>query len=150
MAQTSERFPLPDQQTWYDATKPEQLHEDLRRDYAPVRARATRRPSIRRHMEACPVCQEIGGVTAAAPPPVAFRRRLKIVLTRERLHQLLALPVSCEIVHAYAENDPNIVYVLIAGEGLPMVAGDDETPIGVLDDPADPDTVAEATASRPS
>jgi hypothetical protein len=146
MAGTNERFIFPEQ-VWYDATSPGSLHDDLRRDYARTRAHAIKRPSLRRHMDGCTVCQAIAGAAAPAAPPAAARRRLKIVLTRERLHQLLALPVNCEIVHAFAENDPNVVYVLIAGEGLPpMVNPDGPTPVGVLDDPGDPGDVAEATA----
>lgn len=136
MAMTNERFPIPD--VWFDANHPDSLHEALRADYARTKTLAGRRPSLRRHMEACPECQEIGGATAAAPSPLSIRKRLKLVLNKARMHQLLGLPENFEIVHCYAENDPNLVYVLVAGEGLPESHPDDATPIGRLDDLPEP------------
>lgn len=138
MAGTNERFPLPER-AWFDASNPGQLHDALRVDYARTRAQVLQRPSLRRHMEDCSVCQAIGGATAAAPPPSATRQRLKVVLTKSRMHQVLGLPESFEIVHMWADNDPNVITVLLAGEGLPVSHPDDETPTGRLDDVRDDD-----------
>lgn len=129
----NERIPL-DREIWFDPDNPGPLHDALRADYARTWARAERRPSLRRHLEGCSVCRAIGEATAAAPAPTAGRKRLKLVLNKARMHTVLGLPENFEIVHMYADHDPNNVYVLVAGEGLPASHPDDETPIGRLDD----------------
>lgn len=131
MAGTNERFPAPGR-VWFDANNPEGLHEALRVDYSSARSQALARPSLRRHMESCPECQAIR--TSVTGAPVSTRKRIKLVLTRERMHTILRLPETFEIVHMYAENDPNAVFILVAGEGLPAVGDADPTPIGQLDD----------------
>lgn len=120
MASTNERFTLP-QQVWFDAANPDPLHDALRADFARTRGRALQRPSLRRHMESCEVCQQIAAVSAAAPSPTSTRRRLKLQVDKAQMHQLLRLPASFEIVHMFAENDPNCVFILVAGEGLPEI-----------------------------
>lgn len=132
MAGVNERFPS-QLQVWFDANNPGPLHDALRADYSTTRAQALVRPSLRRHMEACPECQEISGATQAAPSPLSTRKRLKLVLGKEQMHRALRLPDGFEIVHMYAENDPNAVFILVAGEGLPEVSDQDETPVGRLD-----------------
>jgi hypothetical protein len=123
---------------WYDpANNPGELHDDLRRDYVATRHEVQRRPSLVRHMQACEVCQAISAAQAAAPAPSAGRKRLKFVLTKARMHQALGLPENVEIVHMWANNDPCTVTVLVAGEGLPTVDDDVETPTGRLDEPGD-------------
>lgn len=136
MASTNERFVYPDS-FWYDANNPGPLHEALRADYARAKTHAAKRPSLRRHMAACAECLEISGATVAAPNPLSTRKRLKLVLNKAQMHTVLRLPESFEIVHIYADNDPNVVYVLVAGEGLPESGDDDETPVGRLDDVAE-------------
>lgn len=138
----TERFPLNDQ-TWFDANNPGDLHDALRADYARVKAAAERRPSLRRHMRDCSVCAAIAAAAAAAPNPISTRKRIKLAISKPQMHQLLKLPANYEIVHMFADNDPNYVFVLVAGEGLPEVEYDDgETPlqalgqIGTGDDPA--------------
>lgn len=128
MAVTTERFPMPDQ-VWFDPANPGPLHDALRADYARTRAAVERRPSLRRHLESCSVCQAITAGTAAAPPPTAGRKRIKLLLGPEQMHRLLNLPANFEIVHMFATHDPNIVSVLVAGEGLPDVDPSDETPV---------------------
>lgn len=130
---TNERFPLP-QQAWFDPNNPGPLHDALRADFARTKARAEQRPSLRRHMESCGVCQSIAGATAAAPPPSAGRKRLKLQINKAQMHVRLGLPDNLEIVHMWADNDPNIVTVLVAGEGLPAARPDDATPTGRLDE----------------
>jgi hypothetical protein len=123
---------------WYDPdNKPGELHDDLRLDYAAARRNALRRPSVRRHMESCEVCQSIGAATAAAPNPLSTRKRMKLVLNAEQMHTLLRLPANFEIVHMFAQPDPNTVSILVAGEGLPEVDYATETPIARIDSVAD-------------
>ncbi len=133
MAATNERFPFPGR-VWFDANNPETLHDALRADYAATRSEALTRPSLRRHMESCAECQSIRGGTTAAPSPLSTRKRLKLALTKELMHRALRLPENFEIVHMYAENDPNVVFVLVAGEGLPEADPNQPTPIGRLDE----------------
>ena len=133
MAGANERFVFPDQ-IWYDANNPGPLHDALRADYARAKTAAERRPSLRRHMESCSECQALGGTTAAAPNPITTRKRIKLALGKEQMHMLLKLPANYEIVHMYADNDPNYVYVLVAREGLPDVDAAAETPVGLLED----------------
>jgi hypothetical protein len=121
---------------WYDQNNPGELHDDLRADYARTRAVAAKRPSLVRHMESCSVCQAITGATAAAPSPLSTRKRLKLAIGPEQMHALLKLPPNFEIVHMYADNDPNVVFVLVAGEGLPEVPPLVETPVARIDDVA--------------
>jgi len=52
-----------------------------------------------------------------------------MVITAELMHELLNLPANFEIVHMFADDDPNLVSVLVAGEGLPEVAPGSETPV---------------------
>ncbi len=132
MAGINERIPYPDR-IWFDANNPGPLHDALRADYAATRTAVLARPSLRRHMESCSVCQAITTGHAAAPNPLSGRKRLKLVLGKEQMHQMLRLPENFEIVHMFAENDPNTVFVLVAGEGLPEVDDDQETPLGRLD-----------------
>lgn len=139
MANGNERFVFPDQ-VWYDANNPGSLHDALRADYARAKAAAERRPSLRRHMESCSVCQAIGGATATAPNPVTTRKRIKLALGKEQMHTLLRLPANYEIVHMFADNDPNYVFVLVAGEGLPDVDPAVETPPARLADVLDDTT----------
>lgn len=133
MAGTNERF-ISSDQIWYDANNPGALHEALRADYARARAAAERRPSLRRHMDACPECLAIAGGVTAAPAQLATRRRMKVRIGPAEMHALLKLPANYEIVHMYADNDPNFVYVLVAGEGLPAADPAAETPSGRLAD----------------
>lgn len=133
---TNERFVFP-HQAWYDADNPGSLHDALRADYVRTKAAAERRPSLRRHMESCSVCQAISGATMAAPNPVATRKRIKLAIGHEQMHTLLKLPANYEIVHMYADNDPNFVFVLLAGEGLPDTDPAVETLFGRLDDVRD-------------
>lgn len=120
---------------WYDPdNNPGELHDDLRRNYAATYRHASVRPSVRRHMEACEVCQSIGLGRVREPNPLAGRKRLKLVLSPEHMHQLLKLPENFEIVHMFADNDPNTVSVLVAGEELPEVDAAAETPAARLDD----------------
>lgn len=133
MAGPTDRMIFSEQQ-WFDASNPGPLHDALRADYARTRSRALQRPSLRRHMEACAECQALGAATATAPSPLSTRKRLKLVLDKSRMHRLLNLPDNFEIVHMFAENDPNIVSIIVAGEGLPAVDDFTETPIARLDD----------------
>lgn len=126
-----DRHLLPDQ-IWFDPANPEPLHDALRLDFVRVQAAAQRRPSLRRHMQDCSVCQAIAAATAGAPNPISTRKRLKVVLSKQLMHQLLRLPAHFEIVHMFSENDPNAVMVMIAGEGLPETSDDQEVPIGPL------------------
>jgi len=120
---------------WYDVdNNPGELHDDLRLDYARASRNAARRPSVRRHMEACEVCLSIGAATAAAPKPLSTRKRMKLVINAEQMHTLLRLPANFEIVHMFAQPDPNTVSVIVAGEGLPEVDYFTETPVARLDD----------------
>jgi hypothetical protein len=137
----AERFPLPEQ-IWFDANQPSALHDALRNDFARARAAVNRRPSLRRHFEECPSCQAIAAAVAGSPGPTATRKRLKMVITPELMHELLNLPANFEIVHMFAEDDPNLVSVLVAGEGLPEVASGRETPI------VSPETVAGTARSE--
>lgn len=124
--------PLPDQ-IWFDPANPDPLHEALRADYARTRPAAERRPSLRRHMSECPDCQAIAAAVVTAPNPMVTRKRIKLVLTKELMHRVLRLPAHFEIVHMFADNDPNAVSVLVAGEGLPETPADAETPIAAWD-----------------
>jgi hypothetical protein len=136
MASLNERFTVAGK--WYDPdNNPGELHDDLRRNYAMTYQYATTRPSVRRHIEACQICQSIGAATAAAPSPLGGRKRLKLEISQAQMHQLLRLPENFEIVHMFADNDPNEVSVLIAGEGLPETDELTETPRAQLDDVAD-------------
>jgi hypothetical protein len=143
MAATNERFPMPDQ-VWFDPANPEPLHDALRTDYAKARAAVERRPSLRRHLENCDVCQAITAATAGAPAPTAGRKRIKLVLGPEQMHRLLSLPANFEIVHMFATHDPNIVSILVAGEGLPDVDPLSETPA------VTPDAMTQRTRNRAS
>jgi hypothetical protein len=143
MAVNREQFPLPDQM-WFDPANPEPLHEALRLDYARVYAAASRRPSLRRHIEGCETCASISAATAAAPPPLSSRKRIKLILTAEMMHRLLQLPAHFEVVHMFADNDPNLVSILVAGEGLPEVPPNTEAPIVRLSD------VTQDPTNRPS
>lgn len=124
--------PLPDQ-IWFNPADPEPLHDALRTDYARTRTAAGRRPSLRRHMDECAECQAIGAAVSASGRPIATRKRIKLVLTKDLMHRVLQLPAHFEIVHMFAENDPNLVAVLVAGEGLPEAPPDGETPIAAWD-----------------
>jgi hypothetical protein len=125
MATNERMFP---EQTWYDPNNPGTFHDALRTDYAKAVTAAQRRPSLRRHMDECVVCQAIGDAVEQAPNPVTTRRRFKVVLNKDLMRTLLQLPERFEIVHMYAENDPNTITILVAGEGLPEVPVDAETP----------------------
>jgi hypothetical protein len=120
MAVSNERFSWPDQ-VWFDASNPGVLHDALRIDYARARAAVERRPSLRRHMADCGVCQTITAAVENAAPPSTGRRRIKLVITTEQMHALLGLPARFEIVHMFADNDPNLVTILVAGEELSEV-----------------------------
>jgi hypothetical protein len=139
---TNERFIFPDQ-IWYDANNPGPFHEALRQDYARAAASAVRRPSLRRHMTECEICEQIRTGVESAPAPSAGRRRLKLVVNQEQMHTLLNLPPNLEIVHMFADNDPNTVTILLAGEGLPEVAPGAESPLAPVD-------VAQRTPNRTS
>lgn len=123
---------------WFDASNPGTLHDALRTDFARTKAMVERRPSLRRHMEDCPVCQAITASTAGAPAPTAGRKRIKLRIDPAAMHRLLDLPANFEIVHMFAADDPNSVFVLVAGEGLPEVDPAVETPL------VSPSTVAQA------
>lgn len=139
MAVAREQFPLP-HSAWFDANNPGPLHDALRADYARTVEAAGRRPSLRRHMESCDVCRAIGGATATAPNPITSRKRVKLAIDNASMRRLLDLPDNYEIVHMYAEHDPNVVFVLLAGEGLPDVDPARETPL------TGPETVTRHTA----
>lgn len=143
MASTNERHSF-SEQVWFDASNPGPLHDALRADYAQTRAAAERRPSLRRHMDGCGVCQAITAATTGAPAPSAGRKRIKLKLDSESMHRLLNLPANFEIVHMFSADDPNAVFVLVAGEGLPEVPPSAETP------QVDPDDVARVASDRAS
>jgi hypothetical protein len=128
MASQNERFPMVDQ-VWFDANNPGALHDALRADYARAMTSVERRPSLRRHFEQCSDCQGIAAANAGAPAPMAGRNRLKLRIDLPTMHRLLDLPDSFEIVHMFADDDPNIVWVKVAGEGLPEVDPTSETPV---------------------
>jgi hypothetical protein len=133
MASSTQRFVADGK--WYDPdNNPGELHDDLRLDFAKTRRNALRRPSVRRHMETCEVCLSIGEATAAAPNPLATRRRMKLVINPQQMHTLLKLPANFEIVHMFAQPDPNTVSIIVAGEGLPEVDHLTETPTARLGD----------------
>lgn len=138
MASTNERFPLPEQ-IWFDASNPGALHDALRTDYARAYTAIQRRPSLKRHFAACATCTAIAAATAGAPAPMAGRNRLKLKIDLPTMHRLLNLPDNFEIVHMFADDDPNIVWVKVAGEGLPEVAPTEATPT------ISPDQVAKGT-----
>lgn len=143
MAVNRDQFDLPSH-IWFDPANPEPLHDALRVDYARVYAAAQRRPSLRRHIADCEVCRSIAASVAGAPNPVSTRKRIKLVLTVEMMYRLLRLPPQFEIVHMFADNDPNRVTILVAGEGLPETPATAETPIVALAD------VTRGAADRPS
>lgn len=143
MASSSERLTFPDQ-VWFDADNPGALHDALRRDFARAKAAADRRPSLRRHLAECSVCQAIGAGIASAPAPMAGRKRMKVQISPADMHQLLGLPPNFEIVHMFAADDPNMVSVLVAGAGLPETNPAAETP------PFGMDVVANRTTDRTS
>lgn len=134
----------PFSQTWFDPDNPGPLHDALRLDFVRVKAAAERRPSLRRHMADCAVCQAIGAAVGSAPSPSSARRRIKLVITHEQMHSLLNLPPHFEIVHMFAENDPNIVSILLAGEGLPEQQSETATLTARLDD------VVQDSVNKPS
>jgi hypothetical protein len=143
MAKSTQRFVADGK--WYDPdNKPGELHDDLRLNYAAARRNAERRPSVRRHMESCEVCLSIAAATASAPSPLSNRKRMKLVINAEQMHTLLRLPANFEIVHMFAQPDPNTVSVLVAGEGLPEVDHLTETPVARLGD-ASSDTTPSAS-----
>jgi len=115
---TNERFSFPDQ-VWFDASNPGPLHDALGSDFARVRASIERRPSLRRHFAQCPTCQEIAAAVAGTPAPTAGLKRMKVKIDMQLMHQLLGLPANVEILHMWADGDPNIVWVKVAGEGMP-------------------------------
>jgi hypothetical protein len=51
-------------------------------------------------------------------------RRAKVVINRQTLHHLLALPEAISVVGIYAEPDPAAVYVIVEGDHL------DRQPLG--------------------
>lgn len=110
-----DRHFLPDQ-VWFDPANPEPLHDALRVDFVRVRTAAERRPSLRRHMESCATCAAIRvAPQSTLSDAVQYeRRRLKLTLDHDRFRELLGLPAAIEIVHVYAENDPNVVTILMA------------------------------------
>jgi hypothetical protein len=125
---TNERSFLPDQM-WFDPANPDPLHDALRTDYARAKTAIERRPSLKRHFGDCTICQAITAATAGAPAPMAGRRRLKLKIDLPTMHRLLELPDNFEIVHMFASDDPNVVWVKVAGEGLPEVEPTAETPV---------------------
>ncbi len=127
MASTNERFPMPDQM-WFDANNPGPLHDALRTDFARTRAAIERRPSLKRHFADCTICTSITAATAGAPAPMAGRNRLKLKIDLPTMHQLLDLPANFEIVHMWSDPDPNVIWVKVAGEGLPEVSPTEATP----------------------
>lgn len=120
---------------WHDAENPGTLHDALRLDYQRTKTTAEKRPSLRRHMETCAVCQAIADErTGVLPAPVSTRKRIKLVIDPAQMHELLKLPAGYEIVHMYAQPDPNTVSILVAGEGLPEVSFEVETPLADVTD----------------
>lgn len=131
-------------ETWYDIGDPAKLHRDMALDFVRVRTAMTRRPALSKAHADCVVCAQLAAEQAARPAPAPARRRGKIVITQERMRQLLRLPESVEIVHMWAHPDPNSVSVLVEGPGLPAVPpGDVETDtVTAQSITADPDTLA--------
>lgn len=125
---SDERHNLPDQ-IWFDANNPDPLHDAMRQDYAHAKTAIDRRPSLRRHVEDCTICRDIIAATMGAPAPTAGRRRMKLMIPPQLMHQLLNLPASFEIVHMFATDDPNAVFVMVAGDSLPEVGELVETPV---------------------
>jgi hypothetical protein len=140
---TNERHTF-SERVWFDANNPGPLHDALRTDYAQAKAAINQRPSLRRHMESCSVCQAITAATVGAPAPTAGRKRLKLRIDPAGMHRLLNLPENFEIVHMFAADDPNAVFVLVAGEGLPETDPAAETPTVI------PDMVTGHTRDRAS
>lgn len=128
----NQRYDFSDQE-WFDANNPGTLHDALRKDFMRTRAAVDRRPSLQRHVAECGVCQSIAAAAIAVPPPTSGRKRIKLVINLEQMHRLLNLPESFEIIHMYADPDPNAVTVLVAGENLPEVDPLSETPVTPLD-----------------
>lgn len=124
---SNERTFLPDQM-WFDPGNPGPMHDALRDDYARTKVAIARRPSLRRHFAECPTCQAIEAAMMGAAAPHAGRRRLKLRIDLPSMHRMLGLPPNFEIVHMFADDDPNIVWIMVAGEGLPEVDPAAEAP----------------------
>lgn len=114
---------------WYDIHDPDSLHRDLLADYPAVQAVLATRPALAKAHADCRVCAAIARDVRSVPAP-ATGQRVKLRISKDRMRQLLHLPETYEIVHMWADNDPNAVSVIVAGGALPaMTDGDVELPL---------------------
>lgn len=114
---------------WYDPDRPDELHGDLRVNYASALNVINRRPATVRHFEGCAECRAIRDAHEAAPPPLTTRKELLLRISATQMRELLKLPPGHDIVVMYAEMNPNAVYVRVAGADLPAVAADAPVPL---------------------
>jgi len=113
---------------WYDSGNVEEMHDDLRQDYAHTFRVIEARPGLAKHFEDCPTCQEIRLAKEGAPAPPGMphreliRRRMTFVLTADTLTKLLGLPQNSAVLFARVVGEQDIIEVTACSPEYPVVS----------------------------
>lgn len=117
---------------WYDLANIDELHRDLRSNYAAVRAVIADRPLLSAHFRNCEDCREIRILNETDPMPTPgprSRRMKKLVLSYGDLAALLGLPSDVDITHVQVNPDPLSVAVVLHSPRYYEVPVSNELPI---------------------
>lgn len=117
-----------DRLPWIDTEDPIALHLVMRANYAGAQAMLARRPALRKAHEGCQICARIVAEQAGAAPAGVAPTRKRLVIDQALMRRLLHLPAGVEIVHMYADNQPNVVSVITYGAHPPAADPDDAAP----------------------
>lgn len=121
---------------WYDLANIDELHQDLRSNYAGVRAVIAERPLLSAHFRNCEDCREIRILNETSPMPTPgprTRRMKKLILTYADLAALLGLPGDVDIAHVQVNPDPLSVAVVLHSPRYYEVPVDRELPVVTIE-----------------
>lgn len=121
---------------WYDLATLNEMHDDLRTEYAKTLAVINDRPQLLKHFRDCAECQTIKSAQevdqSLRTVQLDAHRRRKLFLRYSELHAIMGLKPEQSIVALEITQDPMSLTVIITGPDEPVIPVNVHSPVTAL------------------